>query len=190
MSSGANIIRGLVVIASAATIGYSTSQVYHASAQLHSHEQTLTGAKHAYEAAKKAKPTQKRVTTVYQRALDYTNKFMQVNQKWHDLGVDKVNHKTASAQRLQKQAQSLVQGSWQLNAPLIPAEMDWSYEVHYGGQNSDGLVPMVIDYYSKDHHQLMQTTTCYYNPETKSLSGGISYQTHAGFDAIRGAIKD
>lgn len=182
MSAGSTIIKSIVVIGLMAGVGASIKDYRSVNATYQGDIKQTAQLKRQYAQDKKKKPTVKRVTTNYQKAMKCANAYMKASDAYHDAT------KRSDQNKYYHQMQNL--SADDVSGPMVSSLIKgWHGTVEYGGQDADGRV-LVAFKYMDGSNKVMQMTTCYYHPDTNQLTGFTTYMSKAGADVNRQTLRN
>lgn len=182
MSLAGKFFKGGIMVVAVAGIGWSYGAYSQAKNSVKANTAMLAYTKQQYRHVSHVKPTRKRVTSNYQRALNCGRDYLKLSDKLHQLG----DIRGQKARNVFKQMQSMYKGT--ITGPMVDFPIkDWHGSVSYGGQTGSGKV-LVTFKFVNNKNQLMKIVTCYYHPDTNKLSGMTSYMSKAGLQANRDVL--
>lgn len=184
MSAGSIVVKVLVIIGLVDGIAYCAKDSSTMNAAYQGNAQQIQMLNQRKAALKKKKPTVKRVTSNYQKALNVANAYMKASDQLHDIKVTDYHARDKAIGAMQKYSALTVNGP--MVSPLIKG---WHGTVAYGGQNGKSDV-LIAFRYSDSKNQLMQITTCYYHPNKNKLSGFVTYMSKTGSAISRKTLRN
>ena len=183
MSVGSYLVKGSVILACFAGIGWTTSMVGSVSRSNENTEALIKSLKSQYNDKKNVKPTTKTVTTNYQKAVNLANKYLDLSNKLHD--ESDVNKRDDYLKQMRKLSNS----PSDINGPLVAYDVkDWRGETSYGGQNAKGQIMMAYRFYNNEN-KLMAVYTFNYDVASDKLSSFVQFVTNDGKQSVQSALR-
>lgn len=182
MSLGSMIIKSVIGIGACACLGYTITNYSSSQNAYNNNQKMYKSLQSQYKKAQTEKPTVETVKSNYQKALDASNKYLELDTQLHDAVGD--NDKTKS---LLNQINELTTTS--VRGPMVAGDIkDWHAKTVYGGQNSNGKIMMAYQFYNNDN-KLMMVETFYYNVSSGKLSGFTHIVTKDGQNVIQETLR-
>ena len=184
MSLGSMIIKSVIGLGACACLGYAITD--HSSTQqaYDNNQKMYKSLKEQYKKAQKDKPTVEIVKSNYQKALDVSNKYLELDTQLHDAVGDRDKTKD-----LLSKINNLTTDSTSVRGPMVAGDIkDWNAKTIYGGQNSNGKIMMAYQFYNNDN-KLMMVETFYYNVYSGKLSGFSQLVTKDGQRVIQETLR-